>query len=100
MKEVTSVRIAITLMADIPTQQVPSDLTSVRWPDSITIFNEYYKAKVPLKANFCFYSESDSVIKCLFDGYLAKLFGFKVDYSPPRTVCVPVLSSIDPVVTW
>ena len=102
MKEVTSVRIAITLMAEVPSQQVPSDLTSWRWPeDSITIFNEYYKAKVPINAKFLILFEqcqSDSVIKCLFDGYLAKLFGTKVNYQPLRTVRVPVLSSVDPVV--
>ncbi|CAG8676599.1 10356_t:CDS:1, partial [Paraglomus brasilianum] len=82
-------------------QQVPSGLTSLRWPDPITIFNEYYKAKVPLKAKFLPLFEkcqSDSVMKCLFDGYLAKLFGFKVGYRPPRTVCIPVLSSVDTVV--
>ncbi|CAG8481189.1 10273_t:CDS:2, partial [Paraglomus brasilianum] len=69
-------------------QQVPSGLTSLRWPDSITIFNEYYKAEVPLKAKFLPLFEkcqNDSVIKCLFDGYLAKLFGFKVDYQPTKT---------------
>ena len=38
MNEVTSVRIAITLMTEVLSHQV---LTSLRWLDSITIFNEY-----------------------------------------------------------
>ena len=89
MKEVMSVRIAIT----------PS---SLGWQDAIAIFDEYYKAEVPIKAKFLSLFEkcqSDSVIECLFEGYLAKLFGFKVDYQPPGTVCVPVLRSVDPLVS-
>ena len=65
------------------------------------IFNEYYKAKVPFEPqwlqllNAC---ECESMISCLFEEYLAKLFNFKVDFCPSRIMWTPDLNDVTPFI--
>ena len=65
------------------------------------IFNEYYKAKVPFEPQWlqllkaC---ECESIIGCLFEGYLAKLFNFKVDFRPSRIMRTPDLNDVTPFI--
>ncbi|CAG8551808.1 4013_t:CDS:1 [Paraglomus brasilianum] len=89
MREIIMVKIATSQSTNSPQHAAESN----------TIFNEYYKAKVPFEPQ-CLQliktCSSDFIVKCVFEGYLAKLFNFKVNFHPPRTARAPDLKEVTP----
>src|SRR6185436_1378855 len=64
------------------------------WQELNTVFNVYYKAGVHFESLLLSLFKTcpeEAVISCLFEGYLAKLFGYKVEFQPSRLDEIPPL---------
>ena len=97
-------RVTAYLMREIMIVKVGTSqltISSQHVAESDTIFSEYYKAKVlfePQCLQLLKACESQFIISCVFEGFLAKLFNFKVDFHPPRTIRTPDLKEVTPFV--
>ncbi|CAG8568944.1 5828_t:CDS:2 [Paraglomus brasilianum] len=97
MKEIITAHIGKAKLIKFYPSLASSVLMDFRWQELDYIFNTYCMAGVPFEPEFLPLVKtcpSDTVIKCLFDGYLSRLFGFKVEFTLSRVDQLPIFNII------
>ncbi|CAG8475451.1 8400_t:CDS:1 [Paraglomus brasilianum] len=88
MSEITAARIWKTKLHESNRSLVLSSASiDTLWQELNTVFNVYYKSGVHFEPRLLSLFQTcpeEAVITCLFEGYLAKLFGYKVEFQPSQ----------------
>ena len=95
MNEITAARIGKAKLHESNRSLVLSSASiETLWQELNTLFNAYYKAGVHFAPQLLFLFKTcpvEAVIACLFEGYLAKLFRYRVGFQSSRVDEIPPL---------
>ncbi|CAG8632841.1 4932_t:CDS:1 [Paraglomus brasilianum] len=98
MNEITAARIWKAKLHESNRSLVLSSASiDILWQESNTVFNAYYNAGVHFEPQLLSLFKTcpeEAVIACLFEGYLAKLFEYRVGFQPSRVDEIPSLRVI------